>query len=122
GSWPSRWGSWSPARTSAWSFACWWCRTGRSWNGTRRRAPSSWGWRRSPVADIETVLHEARVFPPPEGFAQAAHIPSLGEYRGLYEWSLRDPEGFWAQQAEVLRWSRRWEKVLEWEPPFAKWV
>ena len=60
------------------------------------------------MVDIETVLHEARVFPPPESFAQAAHIPSLGEYRALYDWSLRDPEGFWAQQAEVLRWSRRW--------------
>ena len=71
--------------------------------------------------DIETSLHESRVFPPPESFAQAAHIPSLGEYRGLYEWSLRDPEAFWAQQAEALRWSRRWDRVLEWNPPFAKW-
>ena len=71
--------------------------------------------------DIESTLKEVRVFPPPESFAQAAHIKSLGEYRGLYEASLRDPEGFWAQQAETLRWSKKWDRVLEWNPPFAKW-
>jgi acetyl-CoA synthetase len=71
--------------------------------------------------DIESTLKEVRVFPPPDSFAQAAHIKSLGEYRGLYEASLRDPEGFWAQQAETLRWSKRWDRVLEWNPPFAKW-
>jgi acetyl-CoA synthetase len=71
--------------------------------------------------DIESTLKEVRVFPPPESFAQAAHVKSLGEYRGLYEASLRDPEGFWAQQAETLRWSRKWDRVLEWNPPFAKW-
>ena len=71
--------------------------------------------------DIESTLKEGRVFPPPESFAQAAHVKSLGEYRGLYEASLRDPEGFWAQQAETLRWSRKWDRVLEWNPPFAKW-
>ena len=47
------------------------------------------------MADIETSLHESRIFPPPESFAQAAHIKSLGEYRGLYEASLRDPEARW---------------------------
>jgi acetyl-CoA synthetase len=71
--------------------------------------------------DIESTLKEVRVFPPPESFAQAAHIKSLGEYRGLYEASIRDPEGFWAQQAETLRWSKKWDRVLEWNPPFAKW-
>jgi acetyl-CoA synthetase len=71
--------------------------------------------------DIESTLKEVRVFPPPESFAQAAHVKSLGEYRGLYEASVRDPEGFWARQAETLRWSKKWDRVLEWNPPFAKW-
>ncbi len=73
------------------------------------------------MADIESVLHEARVFPPPESFAQAAHVHSLGEYRALYERSLRDPEGFWSEQAQTLRWSTKWTRVVEWTPPFAKW-
>ena len=32
-----------------------------------------------------------------------------------------DPEGFWAEQAQALHWDRPWDKVLDWNPPFAKW-
>jgi acetyl-CoA synthetase len=71
--------------------------------------------------NIETALKEARVFPPPPAFAQAAHVKSLAEYRELYARSLSDPDGFWAEQAETLRWSKKWDRVLEWTPPFAKW-
>lgn len=35
--------------------------------------------------------------------------------------AIADMEGFWAKQAENIPWFRRWEKVLEWEMPFAKW-
>src|SRR4030043_882642 len=35
--------------------------------------------------------------------------------------SLEEPEEFWAEQARQLDWFRTWDKVLEWEPPFAKW-
>ena len=73
------------------------------------------------MIDIESLLKEKRVFPPPEDFRQAAHVKSLEEYRRLYEKSVKDPEGFWAEQAQALAWSRRWERVLEWNPPFAKW-
>jgi len=73
------------------------------------------------VIDIESLLKEKRVFPPPEDFRQAAHVKSLEEYRRLYEKSVKDPEGFWAEQAQALAWSRRWDRVLEWNPPFAKW-
>ena len=30
-------------------------------------------------------------------------------------------EGFWAEQAERLRWTKPWDQVLEWDLPFAKW-
>ena len=33
----------------------------------------------------------------------------------------QDLEGFWAEQAERLHWTEPWDRVLEWEPPFAKW-
>ncbi len=42
-------------------------------------------------------------------------------YFDLYERSLQDPEGFWAEEARKLEWFRTWDKVLEWTPPFAKW-
>ncbi len=70
---------------------------------------------------IDSVLHEERVFPPPAEFAQSAHIRSLEEYERLYEEALHSPETFWAKQADHLRWFKRWDKVLEWELPHARW-
>jgi len=32
-----------------------------------------------------------------------------------------DPEGFWGGAAEQLPWFRRWDRVLEWNPPTFKW-
>jgi len=70
---------------------------------------------------IESVLHEDRVFPPSSEFSSKARIKSRAEYDALYQRAERDPEGFWAEMAEQLRWSKRWSRVLEWDPPFAKW-
>jgi acetyl-CoA synthetase len=73
------------------------------------------------TVDIESVLKEGRLFPPPEEFARAAHITSLDDYRALYQRSVADPDAFWAEQAETLLWRKKWDRVLEWTPPFAKW-
>jgi acetyl-CoA synthetase len=35
--------------------------------------------------------------------------------------ALLEPEKFWAEQARGLSWHRQWDKVLEWNPPFARW-
>ncbi len=70
---------------------------------------------------IESVLSETRVFPPPAEFAATAHIKSFAEYERLYAEAEADPETFWAKQAEELSWFRKWETVLEWNEPFAKW-
>src|SRR6478672_5131920 len=35
--------------------------------------------------------------------------------------SLENIEEFWAQQAENLIWNKKWDKILDWNPPFAKW-
>ena len=75
-------------------------------------------------AAIESVLHEERLFEPPPTFSNAvggAYITSMEQYRELYERSIRDPEGFWSQIARELDWFREWDKVLEWEPPDARW-
>jgi acetyl-CoA synthetase len=32
-----------------------------------------------------------------------------------------DPEGFWGRAAEALPWFRKWERVLDWEPPTFRW-
>ncbi len=39
----------------------------------------------------------------------------LETYAQMYQRSVRDPEGFWAEQAEkFVTWFKKWDKVLEW--------
>jgi acetyl-CoA synthetase len=71
--------------------------------------------------EIQSVLREARVFPPPAEFSAQAHIRSLEDYRRLYDEAAADPEAFWARIAGELDWMRPWSRVLDWQPPFAKW-
>jgi acetyl-CoA synthetase len=75
----------------------------------------------SETTAIESVLHEERVFPPPPEFAANAHIKSFDEYERLYDEAAKDPAAFWAKQAESLDWFKKWDTVLEWNEPFAKW-
>ena len=71
---------------------------------------------------IQTVMQETRVFPPPSEFAAAAQIGSMEAYQSLYQESIRDPQEFWAKLArEELHWFRPFDKTLEWNSPFAKW-
>jgi acetyl-CoA synthetase len=71
---------------------------------------------------IESHLIETRVFKPSDGFVQHALIPSLEQYKELYQQSIDDPEGFWSKQAtELLLWRKKWDTVLKWEAPFAQW-
>ena len=72
------------------------------------------------ASSMESVLQESRTFPPPAEMRESAHIPP-DRYEPLYRRSLDDPEGFWAQAAGELHWFRNWDRVLEWEPPDAKW-
>jgi len=70
---------------------------------------------------ITSVLQETRIFPPPKAFASQAHIASMAEYETLWNRAKDDPEGFWGEQAKLLAWDSDWTKVLDWQPPFAKW-
>ena len=70
---------------------------------------------------IDSILNERRVFQPPPGFSQTAHIKSLAQYEQLYREAEEDPEKFWGQIANELHWFRKWDKVLEWDLPWAKW-
>ncbi len=73
-----------------------------------------------------TSDHEARIaelldqetFDPPAEFAEQA----LWGDESVYEQAASDPEGFWAEQAEALDWSKKWDTVLDdSNPPFYKW-
>ncbi|HYA35546.1 MAG TPA: acetate--CoA ligase [Candidatus Binataceae bacterium] len=71
--------------------------------------------------DIESVLTEARKFPPTDDFSQRAWIKSLGDYQALCRRAENDPEGFWSECARNLHWFEPFSKTLEWNFPFAKW-
>jgi acetyl-CoA synthetase len=71
--------------------------------------------------DLDSTLRENRVFPPPAEFSAHAHVKSLEEYDRLYQQSIQDPEAFWAEAAKELHWFKPWDRVLEWDLPWAKW-
>ncbi|HEY5778297.1 MAG TPA: acetate--CoA ligase [Terrimicrobiaceae bacterium] len=71
--------------------------------------------------NIESHLVENRVFKPSKEFVKSARANSFAEYRKLYAESIKSPEKFWAKQAGDLLWRKKWSKVLDWRPPFAKW-
>ena len=70
-----------------------------------------------PEQEIEVLLDEQRVYPPPEDFRNQAWVRD----ESIYREAEADPEAFWAAQAERLDWTRRWDQVLDWKPPFARW-
>jgi acetyl-CoA synthetase len=71
--------------------------------------------------NIQSVLQEQRKFEPPSGFSERAHIKSLAEYERIYKESVEEPEKFWGRVARELYWFRPWDRVLEWNAPWAKW-
>ncbi|WP_028080827.1 propionyl-CoA synthetase [Solimonas soli] len=38
---------------------------------------------------------------------------AMHRYADIYRRSIAEPEAFWAEQAAALRWSKRWERVLD---------
>jgi len=69
------------------------------------------------MSDIDVLLTETRVFPPPAAFRDAALVRD----RTLHDRAASDAVGYWADQARTLRWQREWDQVLDWTPPHAQW-
>ncbi len=70
---------------------------------------------------IDSVLQEQRKFPPAVDFSERAHIKSVEEYERIYKESVEEPEKFWGRVARELYWFKPWDRVLEWNSPWAKW-
>jgi acetyl-CoA synthetase len=66
---------------------------------------------------IDVLLHESRVFKPPQAFRKQANVSDAGIYRK----AARNPEAFWAARAKELTWFRPFKKTLVWKPPRARW-
>jgi acetyl-CoA synthetase len=65
---------------------------------------------------LSNLLSENRTFAPTPEFAAAANAKPE-----IYDEAERDRLKFWEKQAEELHWFKKWDTVLDWKAPFAKW-
>ncbi|HSC87684.1 MAG TPA: AMP-binding protein, partial [Polyangiaceae bacterium] len=70
---------------------------------------------------IESYSHEHDRYEPPAEFSAKARIKSRAEYDALYRESLDSPETFWKRETSELSFRKGWDKLLDWQLPFAKW-
>ncbi len=75
------------------------------------------------MSNIESVLHENRLFQPPPALVKDAAISGMNAYHALCAEAERDYEGFWANLAHThLEWKKPFTKTLdESNAPFYKW-
>ena len=67
--------------------------------------------------NIESVLEESRVYNANEAFKLAANEKDTQ----LYKDASSDRLAFWETQAKSLLWRKKWNQVLDWQRPYAKW-
>ena len=72
---------------------------------------------------IESVLHESRLFPPSNAMVANAAVSGMAQYEALCAEAEKDHSGFWSRLArENLIWSKPFTKGLnESNAPFFKW-
>ncbi|MCR3921566.1 MAG: acetate--CoA ligase [Firmicutes bacterium] len=58
---------------------------------------------------------QQKIFEPIEEFSKKAHVKSLNDYTAMYDRSIKDPDGFWAEMASQLHWFKKWEQVREYD-------
>jgi acetyl-CoA synthetase len=68
-------------------------------------------------SEIDALLQEGCRFPPSDAFRATTHVAD----DSLYKEAEKDYEAFWARMAGELDWITPWSKVLEWNPPHARW-
>src|SRR5436305_12592605 len=67
-------------------------------------------------------MSELKSYPPTSDFVAHAHVKGLAGYQALYEHAKENPERFWGDLAlNRLHWFATFSKILEWNPPIAKW-
>ena len=67
--------------------------------------------------EIHSLLNEERTFPPSAAWRANARINDPG----VYARAASDPQAFWAGFAAELDWITPWTRVLDWQPPHARW-
>ena len=65
------------------------------------------------MPDTPSSDNGTKLIPPNANFAGKAHCPSLAKYEEMYQRSIEDPEGFWAEIADDFVWQKKWDKVRD---------
>jgi acetyl-CoA synthetase len=65
---------------------------------------------------LENLSYEDRTFPPAKTFIDNANAKS-----DIYAEADKDHLAFWEKQANRLHWDQKWNQVVDWQLPFAKW-
>ena len=65
---------------------------------------------------LENLSYEDRTFPPAKTFIDNANAKS-----DIYDEADKDHLAFWEKQANRLHWDQKWNQVVDWQLPFAKW-
>jgi len=65
---------------------------------------------------LSNLGSENRTFAPTEAFASQANAK-----HEIYQRADKDYLAFWEEQASALYWHKKWDQVLDWQSPFAKW-
>ncbi len=75
------------------------------------------------MAEISSVMHESRIFPPSQEFAAKAAVSGMAAYEALRAEAQRDFTGYWGRLArEHVVWKKPFTRVLdESNAPFYKW-
>ena len=54
-------------------------------------------------------------FKPNEKIKDIAYVNSIEKYNEIYNYSIKNPENFWAEQAERISWFKKWDKIWNWD-------
>ncbi len=75
------------------------------------------------MSNIQSIMHEKRVFPPSEAFVKQANVSGMDAYKAMCDAATKDYPGFWANLArENILWHKPFTKILdESKKPFYKW-
>ena len=77
--------------------------------------------------DLDSLLHEKRIFKPSDELVKGSNIQkwmnkhNIKDYDELLELAKENPEWFWDDVAKELEWFKPYKKTFNWEPPYAEW-
>jgi acetyl-CoA synthetase len=59
-----------------------------------------------------------RTYLPDPEYTKQSH---LGDYKTAYQAYQHDPLAFWDRMAREIEWMKPWDRVLDWDFPYARW-